>query len=237
MQEPLDWPPLKEEYAIFLQAKGCIKFGTFPLKNSKLSPSPIYINIRTINHPTEKGTLLKGELEKLAKLIEGELFAAGIRPEKIFDYVAGIPHAGEPLAEAFLNLLPDGKARTAKFDKIGQGSARHLANFRVLVPPYQGLQWKRVLLIDDVLSSGASLIEGIEAIKNAGYEVSSIAVGVDREQGGREVLEKLGYANIICAFRLSQLLNFYVLNRIMTVVQFENIMSYLDRTKTILNPT
>ena len=51
----------------------------------------------------------------------------------------------------------------------------------------------RFILFDDVVSTGDSKIEGIKPIKKAGGEIPIILVVVDREQGGKEELEKRGY--------------------------------------------
>lgn len=235
----LDWPYARGEMANILFSrnpydpripKRAIDFGDFKLKNPSLSPSPIYINLRTTDHPVIPGPLIRGDMRKLATEIRNELFAAGI----LFDYVAGVPYGGEPIADAFLELLADGKARAAKFDKIGQESSRRIVNFKIVVTPCQGLARKKVLLIDDVLSSGASLLEAIEAVKKAGYEVSCIGVVVDREQGGREILNRRGYNKIVSVYRISQLLAFGVLNGKISDTKFTEVMDYIAHTREII---
>ena len=52
---------------------------------------------------------------------------------------------------------------------------------------------ERFLFFDDVLTDGRSKIEGIKPIEDEGGIVDTIVVVVDREQGGRENLESLGY--------------------------------------------
>jgi len=51
----------------------------------------------------------------------------------------------------------------------------------------------KVAVIDDVVTSGASLIKSIERLSSAGYQpVQALAI-LDRMEGGRETLEKAGY--------------------------------------------
>jgi orotate phosphoribosyltransferase len=50
-----------------------------------------------------------------------------------------------------------------------------------------------ILFFDDVISEGLSKVEGIKPLQELGAEVKHLMVVVDREQGGRENLEKLGY--------------------------------------------
>jgi orotate phosphoribosyltransferase len=47
-------------------------------------------------------------------------------------------------------------------------------------------------MVEDVLTTGGSLAHGIEQARAAGLEVVGAVVLVDRLEGGREAIEKLG---------------------------------------------
>ncbi len=51
----------------------------------------------------------------------------------------------------------------------------------------------RVLIVDDVCTSGGSLISAIEAVEAAGCSVAMVMVALDRQQGGGEKLRQRGY--------------------------------------------
>ena len=51
----------------------------------------------------------------------------------------------------------------------------------------------RVLFFDDVVSSSASKLEGIGVLEELGAKIEMVLVVVDREQGGRDALQKRGY--------------------------------------------
>jgi orotate phosphoribosyltransferase len=51
----------------------------------------------------------------------------------------------------------------------------------------------RILFFDDVISEGLSKIEGIKPLQELGGIVNHFLVVVNREQGGKENLEKLGF--------------------------------------------
>lgn len=63
----------------------------------------------------------------------------------------------------------------------------------------------RVVVIDDVVTKGDSTIAAIEAVKREGGEVAFVAVLVDRQQGGRQKIEQLGYS-VAAAFTKEDLL-------------------------------
>ena len=50
-----------------------------------------------------------------------------------------------------------------------------------------------VAIIEDVVTTGGSALEAIEAIKETGCEVRRVLAVVDRQDGGRENLEAEGY--------------------------------------------
>ena len=51
----------------------------------------------------------------------------------------------------------------------------------------------KILLVDDVITSGGSKLEAIETLTAAGLKVQDVVVLIDREEGGREPLEARGY--------------------------------------------
>jgi orotate phosphoribosyltransferase len=50
----------------------------------------------------------------------------------------------------------------------------------------------RILLLEDVVTSGGSVLQAIDTIEEAGGEVVSILTVVDREEGGTDKVSKRG---------------------------------------------
>jgi orotate phosphoribosyltransferase len=50
-----------------------------------------------------------------------------------------------------------------------------------------------VVVVDDVITTGGSTIQAIDAIEEAGGQIAFVIVLVDREEGGRANIEKRGY--------------------------------------------
>ena len=51
----------------------------------------------------------------------------------------------------------------------------------------------RVVIVDDVITTGKSTIEAINRAKEAGLQIVKVIALVDRQEGGRENIEALGY--------------------------------------------
>ncbi|RJS83554.1 orotate phosphoribosyltransferase [Candidatus Bathyarchaeota archaeon] len=65
----------------------------------------------------------------------------------------------------------------------------------------------RFIFFDDVITKGDSKIEGVKPIEKAGGKIESILVVVDREQGGKEELERRGY-NLISLTTISEVISY-----------------------------
>jgi orotate phosphoribosyltransferase len=63
----------------------------------------------------------------------------------------------------------------------------------------------RTLLMDDVLTTGGTLIKSADRLRSQGFEVKDIFLIVDREEGAREMLLEQGF-NVYSIFTRTELL-------------------------------
>lgn len=114
----------------------------------------------------------------------GQRFARHVTPE--VDRIAGAELGAIALAAA--TALETGKpfvlVRNAK--KAGYGTGK-LIEGRLE-------KGERVLLVEDVCTSGGQVLEACKTLRDAGAEVVRVVVTIDREEGGRQAVEQGGYA-------------------------------------------
>lgn len=160
---------------------GAIKFGHFILKDG--GESPFYVDLRVlISHPDALRQVGRTLIEA-AKVLR-------------YDRVAGIPYAGLPLAVAF-SLEANVPMVYARKERHGSGTGRSVeGEFEV---------GETVLVVDDVITSGASKLEGIAQLHAVGLKVTDLLVLIDREQGGRKTVEAAGY-KVHSVMRISSVL-------------------------------
>ena len=148
---------------------GCVKFGEFTLKSG--IKSPVYVDFRvTISNP------------KLLKEI-GQVL--GEKAKEIgCDRLCAIPYAGLPLGVAASiegNIPLVYSRKEAK--KYGTG--------KLIEGKFDTTD--KILVVDDIVTDGASKIEAIKPLKDEGLNVTDILVIIDREQGGTKLLGEAGY--------------------------------------------
>lgn len=188
---------------VFERAKGGRTERGFKLKLHESNPdaplSPIYLNLRTPDNP-KQGPLTSEVVRLAASCMVYLRMAANLH----FHAVVGVPRAGDPFAEAFSQIT---HVQRLEMVKIEEGSKRRIGGVKDLreVPT----SVKHILLQDDLLTKAGSKIEAIESLRKAGFTVTDLIVLVDREQGGREELAKLG-VTVHAVFTLTELLDMYV---------------------------
>ena len=161
---------LMKQVGILLIKNNAIKFGDYILTSGK--KSPYYIDLRqTISSPITMDWIGNS----LSRIVLNE-----IGKDKI-DKILGVPTAGVPFATLVSQKLG--------IPLIYYRQARKEHGVRKKV---EGLLERndRILIVDDLITTGESVIEASEVVRDQGGIVNEMVVLLDREQGGQENLHK-----------------------------------------------
>jgi orotate phosphoribosyltransferase len=165
-----------------LLAQRSARRGTFTLASGR--QSDLYIDCRlTTMHP--EGLSLIGPLSLHA------IAERGWRP----DAVGGLTLGADPVSYAIayasqLAGMPT-RAFTVRKEAKTHGTGKLIEGAFVA--------GDRVVVIEDVITTGGSALKAVEAVRAAGGDVVGVLAVVDREEGGREALEQAGLEVITLA--------------------------------------
>jgi orotate phosphoribosyltransferase len=162
--------------AHMLKENGAVEYGNFTLASG--ARSSYYLDV-------------KSALANPAVLEAVGHEMAGISS---FDVVAGVAVGGVPLAVA--TSLASGKP----YAIIRAGEKSHGKGGRI-IGKVTGM---RVLLVEDVTTSGGSVIRGIEALRAEGALVDTVITVVDREAGAEDALARMG-VRLVALSRASEI--------------------------------
>lgn len=169
-------PPLVQ-----LLLERSVRHGDFVLASGALSH--YYIDARPTTMSAQ-GLILIGDLGLAA------IGASGWKPRAIGGLTMGADPVAYAIAAASVRRTEspiDGFSVRKAAKEHGTGR-RIEGNFR---------PGDQVVIVEDVITSGGSAREAIAAVEEEGGSVLGVLAVVDREQGGREALEKSGYQVVV----------------------------------------
>ena len=148
-----------------LKECGAIKFGRFVLTSGAVSD--YYIDIKKASTDPK---ILKLIAEQMSDYTDG------------YEMLAGMELGAVPLVVA-LALETGLPYVIIRKEKREHGTGKQIEGGEV--------KGKRVLIVEDVTTSGGSVVKTIQILRENNAEVDKILVVVDRETGAREQLQKL----------------------------------------------
>jgi orotate phosphoribosyltransferase len=163
---------LVDELAMVLVKVRGLQIGTFTLSSGRLSS--YYVDLRTV--PSFPGAY-RYVIDCYLALIKNEVGLDN------FDAIAGIPTAGLAFSSPVALQLQKPMIYVRKEEK-NYGRMKRIEG---MIKP----GWK-VLVMDDLVTTGQSILSGIDAIKEEGGEVEHVAVLIDRLEGAKANLKKAG---------------------------------------------
>ena len=148
-----------------LKASGALRFGEFTLASGKTSP--YYIDVKKA---ITKPEILRAIGRGIAKYAHRA------------DRIAGVELGAVPIAAVV--ALETGKPYImVRKEKKEHGTSKEFEGDLVA--------GDRLLFVEDVVTTGGTLMKAIQRMRAAGAAVTEVVAGVDREEGGKEALASI----------------------------------------------
>lgn len=196
----------KTELALKFIEIGVLQFGNFTLKSGL--QSPFYLDFRRIvGHP------------HILKAISQRLWAMAADLE--FDHLCGVPYAALSLSST-MSILLDKPLVIKRKEAKGHGTKKMVEGvFKA---------GDTCLVIDDVISSGISMIETLEALEKEGLVIKHVLSIVDRMQSGAATLARHGY-QAHSLYTVRELLNILLENDKITEQTYAETMKFIKQNQ------
>jgi uridine monophosphate synthetase len=175
---------LQRRIATGLIEIGCIQFGEFTLKSGDISP--IYFDLRRLIAHPEFLLQVAAAYTSLLKPLE-------------FDHLAALPYAGLPITSAislqggWSMIYPRKEEKTYGTKALVEGVFS---------------EGDTAVVIDDLITTGGSKLEGILKLTENGLNVRDIVVLIDRSKQARKFLDEKDYS-LHAFLTIAELLDYF----------------------------
>lgn len=192
-----------ETLVLTLHDVGAIQIGRFRLHSGK--ESRIYIDLRVVvSYPDA----LRQVADAYVPLLDG----------LHCDLLVATPLAGLPIGTA-ITLRTDLPLIYPRKTSKSYGTGKDIEG-----------SWEvgqTAVVIDDLVTSGDSIMQTIAVVKAAGLKVKDAVVLIDRQQGGPETLAKQGY-KLHSAIGITDVLDILVANDHLSPSKRDKVLASLD---------
>ncbi|CAH2106640.1 unnamed protein product [Euphydryas editha] len=196
-----------EELALNLFKIDAVKFGDFMTKSG--IKTPVYFDLRVIvSYPD------------IMELISVLLYDFFIKDKKC-EQLCGVPYTALPIA-----TLLSVKAKTSML--MRRKEAKSYGTKKVIEGHYK--QGDSCLIIEDVVTSGSSVLETVNDLRKEGLKAEEAIVILDREQGGKQNLAT-NNVQMQSLFTMTELINILVKNKKISEQIGKDVINYLSNVQ------
>jgi len=154
--------------------RDAVKYGKFVLASGKVSD--FYADLRKVTLNPKGATLIGSVIFEMIK-------------DREIDAIGGMTLGADPIALA-TSMIAFQSGYNIQVFVVRKEKKSHGTSNWIEGPVAKG---QRVVIVEDVITTGSSTIKAIERVEVAGLKVEMVIAILDRMEGGIDAIEALGY--------------------------------------------
>ncbi len=167
-----------QDHLTTLVRQHALQFGDFTLASGK--KASFYLDCRLVTlHPQGANQIALGMLQRLSEGVFGDF------P----DAIGGMSIGADPVTAACVMLAGQRDIDLRGF-MVRKESKQHGMGKQVEGPVAAGM---RCVVVEDVVTTGGSAIQAIDAVEKMGMQVIGVMAVLDRLDGGRDAIAARGF--------------------------------------------
>ncbi|KAF8156865.1 phosphoribosyltransferase-like protein [Crassisporium funariophilum] len=186
-----------------------LKFGSFTLKSGRISP--YFFNAGLLCTGSILATLSTAYATTIAQAL-----STSINPFPTFDVLFGPAYKGIPFASTAALVLYTQHQISVGFAYDRKEAKDHGEGGKMVGVPLKG---KRVVILDDVMTSGKAVRGAIETVRQNGGEVVGVVQALDREEVGQD-----GVSSTV-----KEIESLIGEGRVLSILKMRDLMSWLEK--------
>jgi uridine monophosphate synthetase len=193
-----------QDLALELFKIKAVQFGSFQLKSG--ITSPIYIDLRLIvSYPS----LMQSIAAAMWEQIKGQSF----------DCICGVPYTALPMATciSLAHQIPMVMRRK---------EAKDYGTKKIIEGAFE--KGQTCLVVEDLITSGASIMETVIPLQHEGLKVRDVVVLIDREQGGKDALMAKGL-HVYAVLKLTALLEILLTHHKIEKAMYDTVINFITQ--------
>eukprot|EP00002_Diphylleia_rotans_P031694 TRINITY_DN65_c0_g1_i10.p1 TRINITY_DN65_c0_g1~~TRINITY_DN65_c0_g1_i10.p1 ORF type:complete len:482 (+),score=136.21 TRINITY_DN65_c0_g1_i10:78-1523(+) len=197
----------RDELIVKLFDIEAVKFGQFKLKSGIMSP--LYVDLRvTVSYPDVLASVAEAMWQQVKDVS--------------FDLICGVPYTALPIA-SYVSLM-HGVPMVVR-----RKEAKDYGLRKIIEGVFQAGQ--TCLVVEDLVTSGASVFETIGPLEADGLKVKDVIVLLDRQQGARQHISSKGY-NLHSVFTITEMLDVLLKAGKIEKAMFDSIAEFIASNQT-----
>lgn len=201
-----------KDLVLRLHEVGAVKFGDFVTKIG--IKTPVYFDLRVmVSYP------------QIMEMVSSQIYTLIEKNQVKYDHICGVPYTALPIS-TLVSVKANKSMLIRRKETKEYGTKKRIeGHFK---------NGEKCIIIEDVVTSGSSIADTVKDLQNGGLNITDAFVVLDRQQGGKDNLEKKNIKMHVVV-TLTEVLDILLSANKISEEVFNNVINYINKSKIDIN--